>query len=150
MPAYAVATAVRKLSLSALTPLRRGGYNYRMTTTRPATNSDRIRLLHAALAAACDALKGESAESNRRLDEYPDTFSGFIADDGGDYANAALDQIRFCSNLLIHGYDNADDALLILDRIFDATHDELQNSTDEMMILANGFILGYADHSSPI
>ena len=110
----------------------------------PTTNPDRIRLLHAALAAACDALKSESAESLRRLDTYPDTFSGMIHDDHCDYANAALDQIRFCTMLL-----TADD-LAPFDSIFTMTADDLYNSTDELISLAAGFIYGYADHTSPI
>lgn len=110
------------------------------------TTDDRIALTHAALACALDALRDISLAMIDESKQYPDTFSSMMRDDYSDYANAARDQINFCTDMLID--DDFDDDLF--DRIFIMTADELYASTESPITSATGFIYGYADHSSPI
>jgi len=116
------------------------------TAQLPTTDADRILLLHAGLIAALDALRDISLATTERLAAHPETFSGLFHDDNEDYANAARDQIAFCSSLLADDELDSDS----FDSIFTKGTDDLYNETDPVLQLAASFIYGYADHSSPI
>jgi hypothetical protein len=76
-----------------------------MTTTP----IDRIAITHAALICALDALRNESLLATKRHANAPAAFSPMMHDDHCDYANAARDQIDFCTTMLTD--DEFDDAL---------------------------------------
>lgn len=110
------------------------------------TTTDRIKITHAALRCALDALRDISIAMIDESTRYPNTFAAMMRDDYSDYANAARDQIDFCTDMLID--DDFDDTLF--DSILTMTSNQLQNSDNALILSASGFIYGYADHQSPI
>ena len=108
---------------------------------KPTTDDERIDLLHRGLRCALDAIRGEADNALKAAAEYPTTFNGMLWGDHTDYTNAAADQISWILARL-----QGNEPLTDLDELFTLTRAELLDDPER----GNGFIIGYADHSSPI
>lgn len=100
-------------------------------------DAERIQLLHEGANAALDAYRDELANAQRYK-----VWAGLLGGDHEDYANAALDQLTWITQLL-----TGNKPLDALDTLLAASRDDIEDASHSP---AYGFIYGYADHSSPI